>query len=334
APNDLLNKRLQGRVLFLGVTGDGQILGYVAQGGSELATELISRFPEPSIGVFTELFLPSINDESPKAGLLRELTRINDLQWIISKRLSKHGAVMSCNAPNCGGYTLEAELGITPNGRSEPDFLGFEVKQTAVPHFERLTSGTITLMTPEPTGGIYSNEGAEHFVRKYGYPDKKGREDRLNFGGVHRAGARHHETELTLRLLGFQNGKISDKDGSLALVSDAGDIAASWDFKGLMHHWARKHAHAVYVPSMMRKVPVQAYCYSDTVRLAEQPDFLRLLEAFESGVIYYDPGIKMELASTAKPKMKLRSQFRIRSRDIPEIYGKVETVNVKTGLPI
>jgi hypothetical protein len=29
---------------------------------------------------------------------------------------------------NCGGYTLEAELGATPNGYSEPDFMGWEIK--------------------------------------------------------------------------------------------------------------------------------------------------------------------------------------------------------------
>jgi hypothetical protein len=47
---------------------------------------------------------------------------------------------MACEAPNCGGYTLEAELGITPNGYSEPDFLGWEVKQFGVANFARVNS--------------------------------------------------------------------------------------------------------------------------------------------------------------------------------------------------
>jgi hypothetical protein len=187
---------------------------------------------------------------------------------------------------------LEAELGIIPNGRSEPDFLGYEVKQTAVPNFERLHTGIITLMTPEPSGGFYSDMGAAKFVREYGYEDKKGREDRLNFGGIFRVGNRHEGTKLTLVLQGYNNGKITEKNGAVALIDDSGRVAASWDFGGLMEHWARKHSKAAYVPSMVRKNPMLEYCYANNIRLAEQPDFVRLLNAFSSGVVYYDPGIK------------------------------------------
>jgi hypothetical protein len=175
---------------------------------------------------------------------------------------------------------------------------------------------------------LYAEAGPERFVREFGYADKKGRNDRMNFGGVFRAGKLHQTTNLTLQLQGYANRKISDKNGSIVLLDGSGRVAASWGFGGLMEHWARKHAHAVYVPSMMRADPVREYCYSEHVRLAEQPDFIRLLMAFEEGVIYYDPGIKLENASSGKPKMKLRSQFRIKSRDIPAIYGKVETVKV------
>jgi hypothetical protein len=329
-PNQLLNQRLKNRVLFMGVNPDGRIIGFVSDGESEISHEFISRYATPTIGVFVELILPiASTDESPRSGLLKELRRIHELGWIASKRLSRDGRTLPCNAPNCGGYTLEAELGVTPNGRSEPDYLGFEVKQTAVPNFDRLDSGTITLMTPEPTGGIYSEEGPEKFVREFGYADKKGRDDRMNFGGIFRVSKRHEGTKLTLLLHGYDKGKISDKNGSIILQDDTGRIAASWDFGGLMQHWARKHAHAVYVPSMMRSDPLREYRYAESVRLAEQPDFIRLLNAFNAGVIYYDPGIKLEQASTSKPKIKLRSQFRIRSRDIPSIYGKVENVDVR-----
>jgi hypothetical protein len=332
SPSKILNARLKNRVLFMGVTAHGTIVGFVADGESDLSAEYRLRHPVPSIGVFTELILPLPGlTQSPRSDLLKELRRIHELGWISSKRLSREGIVLPCNAPNCGGYTLEAELGVTPNGRSEPDYLGFEVKQTAVPNFDRLESGIITLMTPEPTGGIYSEEGPEKFVREFGYADKKGREDRLNFGGIFRVDKRHEGTKLTLKLLGYNNGKVTDKDASIALLDDGGRIAASWDFRGLMQHWARKHAHAVYVPSMMRKEPSRGYRYSKNVRLAEQPEFIRLLNAFNAGVICYDPGIKLENASSSKPKIKLRSQFRIKSRDIPVIYGKVEMVDVVIG---
>lgn len=330
APNELLNRRLSNRVLFMGVDPTGRVIGWVASGESALSCEFRSKYPSPTLGVFVELILPAYKiSEHPKTQLLKELRRIHELGWIKSKRLSRGGEIVPCNAQNCGGYTLEAELGVSPNGRSEPDYLGYEVKQTAVPNFNRLDSGVITLMTPEPTGGIYAEEGPEKFVREFGYPDKRGRDDRMNFGGIFRSGKRHEETKLTLALLGYENGRIIDRSGSVALLDDRGRIAASWEFAGLMSHWARKHAHAVYVPSMMQPQPVRAYRFAEIVRLAGQPDFLRLLNAFNSGVIYYDPGIKLENASSPHPRIKLRSQFRIKSRDIPEIYGNVESVDVR-----
>jgi hypothetical protein len=45
------------------------------------------------------------------------------------------------------------------------------------------------------------------------------------------------------------------------------------------------------------------------------------------GNIYYDPGIKMENAST-NPKIKPRSQFRIVSRNLKSLYKTNELVDV------
>ena len=120
-----------------------------------------------------------------------------------------------CNASQCGGFTLEAELGIPKNSDSEPDFLGWEVKQYAVGDFDRIESSKpITLMTPEPNGGFYKDASTEAFVRKFGYADKKGRADRLNFGGRHFIGRRCPPTGLTMRLTGYDmaSGKITDAE--------------------------------------------------------------------------------------------------------------------------
>jgi hypothetical protein len=222
---------------------------------------------------------------------------------------------------------LEAELGVRPNGRAEPDFLGYEVKQHTVTSFERIHVGTITLMTPEPTGGVYVDDGPSAFVRRFGYADQRGRADRLNFGGIHKVGTRHSTTGLTLSLLGYANGVITEDSGCVALVDDNGVLAATWDFAGLMHHWTRKHAHAVYVPSSTRNSPFREYCFGARVRVAEQPDFLHFLKAFHSGQIYYDPGIKLEGATSNSPTLKRRSQFRIRSADLNSVYRQMETVS-------
>ena len=54
----------------------------------------------------------------------------------------------------------------------------------------------------------------------------------------------------------------------------------------------------------------------------------KLLRAFAAGAMYYDPGIKLENASTDKAKSKKRSQFRVASKNITALYETVETVAV------
>jgi len=321
---------LVNRVLFLGVTSSGQIVGYVAAGNSEIAREFhASEFP-PALSVFREIPLPNFLDPiTARNRLLSELRRIHNLGWIDSKQLGADRVISPCNAPQCGGYTLEAELGIPKNSAAAPDFLGWEIKQHTVSNLQTIDVGTITLMTPEPTGGIYREKGVDSFVRKFGYADKLGRPDRLNFGGIHKVGIRQSATGLTLQLQGFdvERCTIADATGCLALVSDSGEIAASWAFSGILEHWSRKHSKTVYVPSLCRTEPSRQYHYGDRVRLAEGTDSLKLLKALALGVIYYDPGIKIENASSI-PKIKRRSQFRIASKAIQNIYQAVATTEL------
>lgn len=331
-PSSLMAGRMSGRVLFLAVTGDRRVVGFVVGGGEEIAAEFRALGLSAPAGVFIELSLPTIPDErDSRTKLLAELHRINQLGWIDSKQLDSDGALKPCLAPQCGGFTLEAELGIPKNSVAEPDFLGWEVKQHSVTSFARADSGTaITLMTPEPTGGFYKERGVEAFIRKFGYPDKNDRPDRLNFGGVHRAGERQPSTGLTMQLTGYDSvkGRITDAGGAIALVSDAGEVAAAWAFSGLLAHWSRKHTRAAYVPSMRRTEPRWQYAYGARVRLAQQTDGLRLLKALACGAVYYDPGIKLEQASSAKPVAKKRSQFRVASKNIAALYETVEVVEV------
>ena len=171
-PSDLMTQRLADRLLFLSISEKGEILGFVTAPDSEIAQEFNSTHFDEEIGVFKVIDLPmKVNN---KQRLLEELYRIYELDWITSQRLDSSGNVLPCNASNCGGYTLEAELGITPNGYSEPDFLGWEVKQFGVANFKRINSSVITLMTPEPTDGFYRTEGTDKFLLKYGYADKTG----------------------------------------------------------------------------------------------------------------------------------------------------------------
>ena len=329
-PSDLMRSRQKGRVLFLGVGGD-QILGFVVGADSVIAHEFQARFPHPTIGVFNELSLPFVMSEmAARVALLQELRRIHDKGWIQSKQLDNNGLLLPCNAPQCGGFTLEAELGIPKNSKSEPDFQGWEVKQHNVSSLEKLNSGVITLMTPEPTGGYYKEEGVPAFIQRFGYADKRGRLGRLNFGGVHKVGVRHKSTNLTIRLFGYDGLKqrIIDANGSVDLIDDAGCVAASWAFTNLLKHWTRKHEKAVYVPSECQKLPDRKYRYGSKVRLAMRTDFLLFLKAMSEGAIYYDPGIKLE-ASKHGAIVKRRSQFRVSSRNIPSLYETIEIVNLR-----
>lgn len=326
-PSELMTQRLADRILFLGVSRDGTVMGFVDSPDSVIAREFQNLNVTDEHGVFKVITLPvAVNN---KERLISELKRIHELDWIISKRLGRNGEILPCPSPNCGGYTLEAELGITPNGYSDPDFLGWEVKQFSVTNFARTRSSIITIMTPEPTHGLYATSGVEEFIRRYGYADRAGRPDRMNFGGIHKVGIQHANTNLKMELIGFDDasGKIINPDGKIALLDIAGNEAASWSFSSLILHWNRKHNQACYVPSKSETAPVRKYKYGNEIILGNNTDFQLFLKQMSLGNIYYDPGIKMENASGDR-RIKRRSQFRIKSLHLPTLYHNNEIVDV------
>ncbi|WP_442915884.1 hypothetical protein [Loktanella sp. M215] len=52
------------------------------------------------------------------------------------------------------------------------------------------------------------------------------------------------------------------------------------------------------------------------------------MAAVSAGSVYYDPGIKMEAAGSAKPLIKRRSQFRVRHADLNALYRGAEEVAI------
>ncbi|HLY69010.1 MAG TPA: MvaI/BcnI family restriction endonuclease [Puia sp.] len=326
APSELMTQRLADRILFISVTKDGNVIGYVASPVSIIAEEFERLEIKEETGVFKVLDLPQ--NANNKDRLVEELKRIHLLGWINSKRFDAEKKILPCNSPNCGGYTLEAELGITPNGFSEPDYLGWEIKQFGVKDFNKLDSRVITLMTPEPTDGFYKTHGTEAFIHKYGYNDKKGREGRRNFGGIYKVSQWHKSTNLKLELIGFDknSNKIRDTDGMIALIDKDERIAASWDFASLLLHWNRKHNQACFVPSKSVKEPERKYLYGNKAILGTGTDFQIFLKEMTKGNVYYDPGIKIESISF-QPKIKRRSQFRIKSKEIRNLYRSSEIIS-------
>lgn len=322
APTDVLTVRDQGRSLVFGITHDGRVLGYASGSGHPVSTELLARTELEQSGVFVEI-PPLASTQDTRTVLLSKLKEIYQKNWIESKKLGSDGIPRPYSARNGGGYTLEAELGIAPNGYAEPDYLGWEIKQYSVRDFRNYApKSPVTLMTPEPTAGVYRDSGVETFIRRFGYADVSGIADRWNFGGVHSCVSGYHaRTNLRLELLGYdgESGKISDINGGIALVSSDGEVAALWKYIGMLEHWDRKHAQAAYVPSLFQKPPPE-YRYGPKVLLCEETDFSLFLKAVNDGVVYYDPGIKMEQASSSAPLVKRRSQFRVTHKNLPSLY--------------
>ncbi|MCG6113687.1 MAG: MvaI/BcnI restriction endonuclease family protein [Mesorhizobium sp.] len=327
APNELLTTRMPRRMLLLGITDDRRIIGWCVGPGSNISNATEPDKLEP-LGVFRIIPL----DESGKSGrilLLEQLRRIHLLDWMDAKKLTGAGP-LPFGGTNAIGYTLEAELGILPNGTNGPDFEGWEIKAIQARNYARIPPGKVTtLITPQPDAGHYT-AGLVDFVKKYGYPDRRGRPDRLNVGGVHRVGLRHPLTGFTPTLVGFDvaTGKVTDPAGKLVLLTDAGEEAASWSFAKLLQRWNTKHALAAYVPAETRTGALKQYRFGNMVMLAEGTDFNRFLSVMAARHAVYDPGIKVEQVSTDRPKSKHRNQFRTSNRYLPDLYEKVTTVDV------
>lgn len=219
--------RSEGRWLVLGVDLDKNIHAYLVTPESNLSKELAATSFTEISSIFGEIHIgQSAPIASTKDALTAKLLEIHQMGWIPGQRLNSSMELLPYRAQNGGGYTLEAQLGISPNGFAEPDYLGWEVKQFGVTRFPAAGAKPTTLMTPEPNGGYYTEQGAAEFVRKYGYADKSGKPDRLNFGGKHIAGKSHNLTGLTLKLVGFdsEESAITDATGMIALCDSSGTM--------------------------------------------------------------------------------------------------------------
>lgn len=332
APSELMDPYKRGReedrILILGINKGGEIFAYIADAQSLINKEIIQYNTIRTDSILEELEWIQ-TAEGSQSILLENLKRIHEKGWIDGKRLLSNGTFMACNTNlHCGGYTMEAELGISANSYAEPDFMGWEVKQYGVKKFNASLAHTITLMTPEPDGGFYKDNGIIEFMRRFGYPDKKGRHDRQNFGGVFRFQKTSALTGIRLELLGYDpiSHKITDSLGGVALVSQNDEVTAFWSYSKLIDHWKRKHAKTVYIPSLRTEKPYKYYFGKD-ITLCRGTDFMAFLKAMSLGSIYLDPAIKAENFSTVSPLIKKRNQMRISFKNIQDIYHHVETVD-------
>jgi hypothetical protein len=332
APSEWLNHekkgRQPGRVLFIGVRPCGKVLAHLGTPNSELVGSyhaIKAAFRPAGVLIDISGLLQRQKAEDQDGELISRLRAIHQKGWIEAKRLVKGGKVVECNGANCGGLTLEAELGVEENGASEPDFLGWEIKQHKTTNYLRHGTGPITLLTPEPDGGSYV-DGVDEFVERYGAHTE--RENISYFQGIHYAGTEHPDTGMRLEIVGFDKtaNKIVDANGYVALVSSSHDIAASWSFRKILTHWCRKHNKAAYIPAEVDREPDRPkYRYGKDIKLCRSTDPTLLLKGISSGSVYYDPGIKLDRATG---KTHRRSQFRVKFSQVGMLYRQSEDVDV------
>lgn len=314
-------KGVDGRILFFGTTSDGLTLAHLAPAGSALSREALLT-QDVGTGLFQELSIFGTQAGDSRSLVIQKLREIQLMGPVPSMRLDRSGNRIAYKARNGGGYTLEALLGIRPNGDAAPDYLGWEIKAFSGSH--------ITVMTPEPDGGFYGENGVGAFVKRYGR--EIAGKDQMYFTGRHYFGKADKTTSMTLGLVGFDavDGTITDVAGRIVLTDSEGTEGASWSYSHLLTHWNRKHSSAAYVPYLSEQHGLPAYTYINPILLGEQTDFSRYLRAIANGSVVFDPGSKIDGVNSTRPRVKARSQFRVGRRRIGCLYERFEEYELGT----
>ncbi|WP_143871535.1 MvaI/BcnI family restriction endonuclease [Catenovulum sediminis] len=299
------------RILFLGIAAK-RIIGFTTHWDSAISQEILDQIVEKKLAQIEQeksVFYDLVNEASgSKSRLLSKLTNIYQMGAVPSQRI-KEGNVVPYVAQNGAGFTLESLFAISPNGRAEPDFEDWELKAHS--------GSVVTLMTPEPNCGEYK-ESLEQFLRKYGWSKAEGR---MDFASIHKNNLKNERTQLSLIMTGYDPKKeeITDPDGGLHLVDDKGNLAAGWGFSKLLEHWKKKHSRTCFVSYKKIDDGDIKFTFGPNVTLAEGASLKRFLQSLYGQAIYYDPGINMKLVN-GKWKPKKRNQFRIKFKDIGDLY--------------
>ena len=291
SPPECLSGREEGRLLIIGVC-ENSTIGYVVAKGDLIIQQAMDAPSLSTPSAFKEI----IFTREKQIPINEALSRIIHngphnpciLKNIDGAKVEQHYSITNNNV---AGYTMEAKLGILPNGDSKPDYQGYEVKT--------LLKTNVTLMTPEPDSGIYKEQGLKVFLKRYGYPSETG-EYRLS--KRHKVGVKHPDTGLTLTI-DYGDFHPTEKrfnfGGSISLVEDDGTVAASWKLERIVSHWLTKHSSTVIVRA--KKVGGKISYFPEVI-FCQGPDPVGLIEGFVKGHICWDPGLK---------ESKRRNQFRI-----------------------
>jgi hypothetical protein len=310
------------RILILGVTNDDKILSHVLESDSNKEGQL-KEISLSSYGKLTEikfsLGMASIDE------LVSRIKEIINKGWVPVRSLTlKDGKIVSNYkdkiANNSHGVTLEAELGVTANSSSGPDWRGWEIKSKRFLKYNQIHhSKPVSLFTPAPDFGLYSYD-YELFMDNYGFFDVE--KNRISFAQMHKYQRTTPGSQLTLVCSGFENGIIKG-NGSIDLIDPGDNIVASWKFSKLLGHWNRKHQNFVLIPAMVcLKNGIPHAKYFGYLKIGKKTDFNKFISAFVNTYISYEPGCWIDNQNPSRRHE--RHQWRILSGRLEELYHNFE----------
>lgn len=313
APSDLLdiNRRGKepGRVLVLAPWRHKSVIGLLVGPETELA-RFLTGLVENEEGLLGFWSLEEGATERTLDTVLRELGDLSRAGWIGGQRMRPDGLIVPYNAPNAGGYTLEASLGVPSNADRGSDIPGVgELKQLAQ------GSGRVTLMDMPPLGGAFCELDRESFFQR--------------FGKANCAGTQFHFTVAKRRGYRFDyDAEWRQPPGlgeAMFLLRRADEVVASWPLAHVAEHWARKHSRTILVRSESRRGDGgnREFRYSSAVQVFEGARLANLTRAVEEGKLGVDPGcwIKRKVDGSWTDG-KVRFGFRIHPRHLPNLYER------------
>ncbi len=312
------------RVLILARTRSAGAIGMMVIPHGELLEQIKSSQTVAPSKIIKLLYSSSGHTEN----LWLEMKELVE-DWRPGCRLDTEGHELPFNGTQVCGYTLERALNIVPNASKDGDYQGIELKTH--------TRKKVTLMTPEPDMGDYS-DNFKDFMTTYGYKDSQGS---YRFTGLHRAGIRNSKTGLTLKVDCYEPkipfSKQLASEIKVGLFTDDGHLAAGWSLERLLNCWGAKHNETVYVSAMRRDTEsvelIEAgYKYEvkfgAKVTWCRETNAERLLRAIANGVIILDPAPKY--VPSAPGQSKRRSQWRVNDihKALTHLYENVSAVDL------
>lgn len=309
---DLLVERADGRTLLIGLVPGGWLIWVgkpAAEALARLELNAVRGTPFHEVVVGHPMTPTQIWDE-----LLDRVALLAAGPPLPSVRLNSDGSVVATNPtdPHSGGWAVEAALDVPVNALPGPDYRGLvELKS--------FSGSRISLMTPEPTGGMYAGPGGKQlFMSKWGLVSDDGA--KIRFNGQHRLNEPKTSNPLTLRAVGWSDatpGRYAP-DAQLQLLDASGANAAAWLLKDMNAKWLDKHDQALYIQYGRE---AGGFRLTGRVYKCQETDFRLFMLGLRAGSVIFDPGHSMVVASG---KVSSRSQWRTSRNLLLGLYTQVE----------